>query len=819
MKYITITFILFILCFSAKAQKGNSGTSTTYILKGKISDASNNQALSFASIAVLRTIANKDSLIAGTTANESGEFIFPNLAKGKLRLKVSFVGYQNFEKVLQLDNDLDAGNIVLQPDAKMLQEVNVTGRKSSVSMSLEKRVFNVAQNLTTVGGTAESLLRNVPSLSIDADGTAKLRSVATTIYINGKPTQLSLSQIPANQIESVEVITNPSAKYDASASSGIVNLVLRKNRQAGYTGTVSAGVGNNSRFDGMINLDLNKGKWNITTLYNINSTKNPLNNYADRTTLNADGTPQSYFNQNTQVSLNNLFQNGRIAVDYSLDNKNTLTLAGTYVAGQFDSQTSQQYQNSDIQHKLTSYGERTTVPHNNYTNSGVEFDWKHSFARKGETLSFTSGYNRNNISNLAEWTTTSLNADGSSQIGYPENDHITGQTTGDQYINQLDYTYPINDSTKWEIGLRSFIYTRDQQYFFNQLDQSSGQYNLLMNYSQNARITETVNAIYALYSRKLKNNISIQAGLRLEQSSLKGLTRFEPSSSFGYDYPSSDGKNLIKAFFPSFAITKKLSEESEIGINLSRKIGRPGWRQIFVGIQSNDRQNVTIGNPALQPEFVNTAELNYDKSWGSTHWLSTFYYIYEDNTIKPFVQPSVDDPSVYVTTFTNVKADIRTGFDNTLTFNITKNLTALANFNAFNVVLQTDTYKRTLWAYNAKVNLTYRFGGNITAQLSTNNDSRTPQLQGYRKAIRSADFAIRKSFWNNTGSISFTVNDIFNSRKQILVYEQPTAYQESMNRREVRFYKLTLQLPLGRSTNLKKKKDIKMIRQEVDFNN
>ena len=488
------------------------------------------------------------------------------------------------------------GNLLLQPETNILKEVKITGQKNNVSMSLEKRVFNVSTNLTTVGGTAENLLRNVPSLTIDADGSAKLRNVTTTIYINGKPTQLSLAQIPANQIESVEVITNPSAKYDASASSGIVNLVLKKNREAGYNGNINIGVGSNSRFDASLNIDMNKGKWSLSGLYNFNSTKNPLTNYVDRTNYAPQKNPVSYYHQFTDISLDNIFHNGRLAAEYALNAKNTLGLTGTYVSGQYNSITSQSY-HKDSSNQIVNFGQRFTMPLNKYNNAGFEFEWKHNFSQKGRALNVSTAYTRNWVSNVAEWLTTSFNSDSSSQPGFPENNHITGRTIGNQIIGQVDYTHPINDSAKWEIGVRSFTYVRDQQYFFNTFDKANNSDLLQLNFSQNARITEAVNAIYFLYTRKLKNNFSLQAGLRVEQSGLNGLSRFAPYTSFGYEYPSSNGKNLIKSLFPSFAISKKINEVSEAGFNLSRKIGRPGWRQMFVGVQSNDRQNITIGNP------------------------------------------------------------------------------------------------------------------------------------------------------------------------------------------------------------------------------
>jgi ferric enterobactin receptor len=790
-------------------------------ISGKVVDATNNQPLPFASVAVLQQSATGDLLVGGAATTESGDFAVSNLPAGQFKLQITYLGFQTQNQPISITSasaELLLGSIGLQAEESVLQEVMVTAEKSAVDMSLEKRTFNVGKNLTTNGGTAESLLRNIPSLTIDANGSATLRNVTTTIYINGKPTQLSLAQIPANQIESVEVMTNPSAKYDASASGGIVNLVLKKNRETGYNGTVSASVGTNSRFDGTLSLDYNRGKWNITTLYSINSTKNPLNNYAYKTTRLADGTPQNYFNQNTTIDLNNVFQNSRIAVDYSYNKQNTFTLAGTFVTGQYNQTSDQKYSYLDGNSAVTSYGSRTTQPKNNYTNAGVEFDWKYDFAKKGRSLSLISGYNRNSVSNADTWLTTSFNANGSAQSGYPIINPIRGQTTGNQLVAQLDYTHPINDSTKWEVGLRSFTYVRDQQYFYYESTPSETEI-LLENYSQNANIIEGVNAIYGLYSRKFRAGLSMQAGLRFEESFLQGASRLGSTVPFGYDYPKSNGDDFIKTVFPSFAITKKLKGESEIGINISRKIGRPGWRQFFVGIQSSDRQNYTVGNPALQPEFVNTAELNYSKTWGNTNFLSTFYYINEDNTIKPLVSPSLTDPTVLVTTFTNVKADVRLGFDNTVTLSFGKKLNVLGNFNLYNVSLQTDTGNRSLWTYNAKVNVTYNFPFNISAQLNTSRSSLFPQLQGYRSGVFAADFAIKKSFWNSKASILFTINDIFDSRKQVFIYDQPTTYQTSLNRREVRFYKITIQLPLNRTSSSKKKKESKIGRPDVDFSN
>jgi hypothetical protein len=796
----------------------------TGTIHGVVVDGASGEVLPFSSVAVYKKINARDSLVGGAQTSEAGQFQVGHLPAGPLTVRFSFVGYQSSDQIVSVPAKgfVDMGKFSLQPDAKLLTEVEVVAEKADLEITPEKRIFNVSKSLTSIGGTAESLLRNVPSLTIDETGAASLRNMPTTIYVNGKPTQLTLAQIPANQIASVEVISNPSAKYDASTSGGIVNLVLKQNREEGYNGIVTAGIGNNSRYDATVNLDWQKRKWNFTALYSLNATRNPLTGYVRRTNTAKDGTVSGYFDQDTHISLNNTFQSGRLAADYQWNANNVFSVATTLVGGAFNTVSNQTYQYRDGDNTVTSFGERNTVPHNDYTNAGLEVDWRHKFSRKGEELHFSSSITHNRVSNAGDWYTTAYDiqeTDTVAQDGYPVTNRIDGRIVGNQILAQIDYVHPVNENVKWEMGVRSFSYLRDQEYFFYEVHQDAS--TLLQNYSQNARINETVNAIYALYNRQVTKKLNLQAGLRLEQSSLHGTSRFD-GSRFGYDYPSSSGQNIFQSLFPSLAFSKILNESSEWNFSLSRKVGRPNFRHMFVGIQANDRQNITIGNPKVRPEFVNTAELNYSKTWNgnsgsSLQWLPSAYYIYEDHTIKPLVQPLATDSTVLVTTFQNVKADIRYGIDNTVTYSAGP-VSVLANVNAFDVILQSVDITNRLIGYTAKINLTYRFKGGISAQLSGQRRSRTPSLQGYQNAVNGADFALRKGFWQNRGNVTFSINDIFNSRRFVSIYDQPGTYQVSMNRREIRYFKLSVQLPLGKLNN-GKTKERKVAAPDIDFSN
>jgi outer membrane receptor protein involved in Fe transport len=797
------------------------GQARGHKLSGVVSDEVSREPLGFATVSLLRNNGSDRVQLSATQTGFDGAFNFVNVPADTFILQVSYIGYKTVERHIDLRTGDQELNLSLGADSKLLTEVVVVGEKSPVEIAPDKRVFNVDKSLTSQGGTAEMLLKNVPSVTIDETGSATLRNMAATIYVNGKPTQLTLAQIPANQIATVEVISNPSARYDASTSGGIINLVLKKNKEQGYNGMVSASAGNNSRYDGTLNLDYQKGKWNITSLYSFNSTRNPLPANSHRIMKNAAGDTVLYFDQSTTLGQNNLFQSGRIAVDYRLNENNTFTLATTLVGGAYNTVTNQSYTYKNTNDSLVSYGSRNTQPHNDFKNVGVEFDWKHLFSRKGREISFMSSFTHNRVSNAGDWYTTAFDvAHGETKAreGYPVTNRIDGHITGNQILAQLDYVHPINDFSKWEFGLRSFTYLRDQQYLFSAVEGEST--TLLQDYSQNAQINETVNALYALYSRKVNDKLNWQGGLRVEQSFLHGKSRFD-GRTFGYDYPSAKGQNIFQSIFPSFSVNNKINESSEWNISLSRKVGRPNFRHMFVGIQANDKQNITIGNPAVRPEFVNTAEASYNKTWdkasgSSLQWLVTGYYIYEDHTIKPVTQPSETDSSVLITTFQNVKADIQYGVDNTLTYSW-GNLSLLGNFNLFEMIIQSKEVTTQMLRYNAKLNVTYKFPVGISAQISAQHRSRGPMLQGYQQAITGADFALRKSLWQNRGSVTFIINDIFNSRKLYTIYDQPLAYQTTMNRRDIRYYKVTVQIPLSKVT--RKLKEGKVASPDIDFSN
>ena len=793
---------------------------------GKIVDATTKQPIEFASVIALRPMGKRDSMLGGGLTLQNGEFNIDNVPLGGIKVKVSFLGFKDFVKmnvmIMPPDNmEVDLGDIELQSDAKLLNTVDVTAQKSSMQLSLDKKVFNVDKNITATGGTAEDVLKNVPSVTVDADGNAKLRNNNTTIYVDGRPTMLSMNQIAADQIESVEVITNPSAKFEASTTGGIINIVTKKNKKPGYNGFIGLSVGTGNRYNATANLNVKEGRTNVTGFYTLNSSKNPTNGYSNRTNYDSTGAVTNFYNQKTKTSFDNLFQVGRLSLDYQISNRNTLTVAGTYVNGQFNIK-------SDVEDVFLSpakialnRGTRNVRPVNEFKNYGLQAIWKKTFAKKGKELTTDFNVNFGNSVNEATWLTTAniLNPDGSVASTSTLKNVIDGGNKGQQFTFQMDFTNPINDSTKVEMGVRSFANLRTQDYYF--YTDINDKLELDRTISQNTDIDDIINAAYITYSSRLKG-ISYQAGVRFEQSKFDGNSLLD-NTKFGYSYPGG-GKDILKSFFPSLYLSKKLDKTSEIQVNFSRKIQRPNFMQLMPIIQNTDRQNIRIGNPKLQPEFVNLSELNYNKLFGAHNWLISLYYMLETNTIKPFTSPSTTDPSVLITTFINAKNETRFGLDNTLKLALAKNLDFTTNFNLFNFNVSSTDVSRNSWSYNGKGNINWKLPKKLkdfSLQLNGNYESDQITLQGERKANAFMDFAVKYTFMR-ISSLTFAVNDIFNSRKEISYLNQPTFYQESLRRRDLRYFKLSLQMPFGKmdASIFRKAKDAKRQQnpgQEMDF--
>ncbi len=807
-----VFLIIYLLCFSflhaqfpggnakdmAKAMKDINGR-----VYGKIIDSKTKKPLEYASVVVLWF--NKDSIMGGTLTKENGEFNIEKLPPmGTFRFRVTQIGYKKYESkiYIQIPNKLeqDLGDISLAVDEKLLNEVEITAEKSAVVLSIDKRTYNVDKDISVKGGTAVDVMKNVPGVTVDADGNAELRNQAPMIFVDGRPTNLTLQQIPADQIDRVEIITNPSAKYDASATGGILNIIMKKNLKPGYNGMAMAYIGTGDRYGGMLNLNVKEGKWNVTSMFSHNQAINNTTGYTKREQLDSNQVPFGYYNQDNAVRQKTMFDFGKLGVDYSLNNRNTLTLNGMIMAGQFETYDEQNFQiyNKDKIERIA--GERINDQNANFQNYNVQVLYKKTYPKPGKELTIDANTNYTNSDNGYLFSTYSHYTPDTLSIPDEYQKNI-GKSNANQYVFQLDFSNPLSEVKKLEAGMKSYFKKSNSQ---NSTSNSTGTqdfYSPDSIMSNNYVIEDMINAAYINYNSTAFWGISYQAGLRFEQSYYKG-TIVDKNETFSYNYPGS-GEDLLKSLFPAIYFSKKLKNNQEWQLNFSRKIQRPNFFQLMPFVMFADRQNIRIGNPELKPEFRNIAEINFNKTFSKGSYLGSGYFRYDEQPITDVAYPSITDPTILVNTTINGENSYRYGMEHTFKYTFFKNLDMTLNATVFymyikGLIVPTEPVVTAKgFAYNAKGNFSYRFPKQITLQLNASYESPKILLVGLTIPVYFMDLSVNKMF-GTKWIVNATLSDVFNTKRMGANYETPYYNQELSRRRENRYVRLTVTYLFGK---------------------
>jgi hypothetical protein len=771
---------------------------------GKVLDANTNKPVEYASVQVLWF--SKDSLLNGALVKENGDFSVDGLPSfGQVRVKIKFIGYQDYvQKVFIVPPDkieLDLGNIKLKVDDKLLNEVDVVAEKSAVVLSIDKRTYNVEKDLSIKGGTAVDVMQNIPGLTVDADGGVQLRNQSPIIFVDGRPTTLTLQQIPADQIDRVEIITNPSVKFDANATGGILNVVMKKNLKPGYNGILMGNIGTGDRYGGMANINIKDGKWNLSMMYNYNQAINITKGFTNRTQLDS-GITLGYFNQDNNSRMANRFNFGRIGIDYNINNRNTITLNGMIVAGQFKTHDDQYYEALTSSKIKSVFGERVNNQKAQFQNYNTQLMYRKTFPKVGKELTADMSYNYTTSDNGYLFTTTTrLSPD----TIYIPNDYQknVGGTDANQYVFQLDYVDPLSETRKFEAGIKAFY---KNSLSFNNTSRAFGSEDFYTKdsiMSNRYIIDDMVNAAYVNYNDKLLWNIAYQAGLRFEQSYYKGNI-VDKNQSFSYNYPSSS-KDLLNSLFPGIYFSKKLKKSQELQLNFSRKIQRPNFFQLMPFVLFADKQNYRIGNPELKPEFRNIAELNYNKIFTKGSYLGSGYFRYEEQPITDVAYPSPNpiEPNVLINTTINGRNSIKYGMEHTFKWNFFKSLDVTMNANVFYIYLKGKVVPTEPeitsegYAYNAKTTLSYKFPKQFTLQINGNYESPRILLLGYSQPMYSMDISLNKMI-GTKWIFNASLNDVFNTRRMGAHFETPYYIQDLSRRRESRFFRFSVTYIFGK---------------------
>ncbi len=800
---------------------------------GKVTDIQNNKGIEAASVQLFAHITDpvshqvKDSLIAAMLSKANGDFHFANIFPFKnLQIKISAVGYGSYDNVfpfLQIKDSTrraivhkDLGNIVMSREHERLEGVTVVASRPAMRMGIDKKIFDVDKSLSAKGGTAVDVMKNIPSVSVDVDGNIELRNSSPTIFIDGRPTILTLDQIASDDIDRIELITNPSAKYDASSTGGIINIILKKNKRHGINGIVSVSGGLPERFSGNANLNLRQGKFNFFISGNYHYSDNNSTGNSKRQNK-SNGIVDNYFDQYSKSNRDRKFSSVRFGADYFLDNRNTFTLSQGFVKGRFntDETQSQQYLKSDKE--LDRYGDRTSDSYFEFNRDYTQLLYTHKFPKEGKQLDVTVNANYGNVKSNSFIKNSFYNPDGSmyDDINQVRND---GANDNNQITSKVDFVNPFGDDKKLEMGLRSYI--NNYTSYFNSFSVQDGSETKLP-LSNHYKYTESVQAAYITYTGKL-GSIGYQAGLRGEYSKFTGIL-IDSAKEFGYEYPSAI-KNIWDALFPSLYLSKKVNETDEIQLNYSRRVRRPDFWQLNPFIDINDPLNIQQGNPALKPEFTNSLEFNYSKTFkDNSNFLGAIYYRNTIGDITRYSDTLSDaqfqqlhnaavDPNAILNTYINSNSVNRMGIELTLQQKIAKNFDVTpslnigyrkvnANVNALNLSNEGFNWSSKLTA-NYKTDLENESSAFNKLSFQLTGEYESPRIIPQGKMLRqySADFALRKDlFKKNKGSLTFSINDIFDSQRYGVIYDTEKFYQEAYRRRRTRDFRITFSYKFGDS--------------------
>jgi outer membrane receptor protein involved in Fe transport len=796
----------------------------------------------------------KEVVVGGMLTTNTGDFSVENVPLfGRYKLKITGIGYKAIEKQVAFDMpnrnnmsngdpsamlgalDKDLGNIKLEVDNQMLSNVTVTASKPLLQLGIDRKVFNVEKNIVSAGGTAVDVMKNIPSLNVDIDGNVTLRNAAPQIFVDGRPTNLTLEQIPADAIESVEIITNPSAKFDASGgTAGILNIVMKKNRRVGYSGNLRANVDSRGRIGGGGDINIRQNKINFFASVNYNQRKSLGSGTTTRNTL---GSKPNNSLQDDESTMKGAFGFGRVGIDYFIDNRNTLTLTQSFMRANMNpTSMSTIYTDSTSNGSFDNLQERGSDSHNQFRNQSSQASFKHNFPKAGHEWTVDATYNKGRNENNNTITSDYFDLPGNTfnrtyvqqQFGSGNNENL---------IVQTDYSNPLTDKSKLELGARTSIrkVNSGTDYYF--VDGNGFKVPITaQNIIYNSR--DQIYAAYATYSSKVKN-FGYQLGLRAESSKYEGEL-VNKAETFDIDFPIS--------LFPSVFLSQKINDNSDLQLNYSRRINRPGFWQLFPFVDISDSLNISHGNPALKPEFTNSFELSYSKTFKNRdNFIASIYFKNTNNLITRFLQPEYVDAykdTMLVSSYVNANKSYVSGLELTGRNKITKFWDLTSNFNLFTAKINLDNQPDPdqFVSYFIKINNSIKLPKNFSLQISGDYQSKIisspggngggfgggggrggyggggmfggggmSASQGFIRPNYGVDAAIRFDFLKEKrASLSLNVNDIFRTRKYDAHTESSFFTQDAQRRRDAQVLRLNFNWRFGKfDANLFKRKNTK----------
>lgn len=804
MKRFIIFFLLCLCGYTGWAQ----GT-----VKGKILDRQKSEPLGFVNIKV--TEQGSDKFVGGGITDAGGNFNVSGLKDGKYTLSLTFMGYKDVTRQFEITptkRDVQFKLLYMAEDAKQLNEVTVTGQRATMKLEVDRKSFDVGQLISNAGQSASDVLDNVPSIEVDNDGNVSLRGNSSVeVWINGKASGLTsdnraqiLQQLPAESIERIEVIDNPSAKFSAEGSAGIINIVLKKDRKAGYYGSVQAG--GDTRGGANTSFNVNYNSRLIDSYLNIGY-RHRANTGHMESQQTSDTYNQTYDSDSKQRG-NNFFT--RAGVTLHATTKDDFSLSGMLMHGGGNSHSYTPYIYTAVANGLNNY----QLDRLNRSRTGMdmrygEFNYRHSFNDK-HFIDFTA--------DLSSWKMNGDNWYQDSTVVVGIDDVTYSYQYRPQYINnhrkelKLEYENQVTKNFKIEAGYNgnfSRENTPQESYMDNtSFDGTNASEDKL--FFNRFIYKQDLHAFYTTLSYKF-GALSLMGGLRGEYWRVN-----TESYTWEQEHDASLREQPFKKdyfqLFPSVFMSWQMTETQQLQLNYTRRLRRPWGGQLNSFRDTRDATTVSFGNPYLTPEFSNSFSLNYLKQWNDHSLLVSAYYRPTTDVIQRISYKNQEDGLFYQTSM-NVAKSVSTGLEMTVKNKLWRILDLTTSANAYYYRLNGFSYDidgQTVtgnsdhnFTWNARMTASLMLPYDISIQTTGRYTARQVITQGYRKANYSIDFGARKNFFNKLFTLSVNCRDLLDSRRFETFTSGPNFTRHQINRRGGRRVSMTLTWNFG---NMKQKK-------------
>jgi len=791
--FLSSLLLLSFVCIAQRpqGQRPNGQKPNPVTITGTVLDQETGDPLEYATL-VLQSVRNPDRVTGGIT-DETGKFSVETLP-GKYNIRVEYISFKTYSLEEQtVRESTDLGIIKLSLDVEQLEAVEVVGERTTVQLRLDKKIYNVGSDLTVKGGSVTDVLDNVPSVTVDVEGNISLRgNESVRILINGKPSALSglspdaLQQLPAEAIEKVEVITNPSARYDAEGTAGILNIILKQSKTVGLNGSVSTYLGYPTTYGGNVSLNLRRDNFNIFTNTSYRYRSGPGNALFDQENFNQDGTTASFQNEVRDYQRQSDGFNTNVGFELFIDPTNSITNSFTYRKSNGDDTTDIDFENFDASRNPTIQRNRFTNEREDEEDIQYSVNYQKKFNDDGHKLTLDYQYSTGNELENSIINEVVLN----DNSNLPTEQTINDETQKNQLV-QMDYVLPFGKekASQFEIGYRGSFNNFNTDFDFGILE--NGLLASDPNFSNELNYKEYVNALYTQIGSKF-DKFNALAGLRMEASDI-GIELVNTNDVTNKKYTN---------WFPSIFLGYEFSETEQLTLSYSKRLRRPRSRFINPFPSRSSNTNLFQGNPNLDPTYTDAYDFGYLKRWDKVTF-NTSIYLNNSNGVFQFItqetgdfvqidNPAFDDtvPSgpnnletidipVQARTPINLANDKRYGLEFTTAYTPKRNWRLTWNLNVFQQQLRgdyayensqgeqiTQNFDADNLTWFTRVSAKIPLPGKIDFQTNLFYRGPSQNAQSKNKGILSTNLAFSKDVIKDKATLSLNVSDLFNSRKR-----------------------------------------------------